>query len=186
MNETLKTIYHRRSIRGYQSRQIDEQTIEEIVKAGPMAPSGMNAQRWHFTVIQNQALLDEMVAAAVDHILKSGNEFMIERVKNPTFHTFYHAPTVVLITVPAEPAISAADAAMAAQNICLAADSFSVGSCMIASSALIFDSAKGPEFYQRLGVPEGHKHFCTISLGYADGEYPPAPERKEDVIHYIK
>ena len=41
MNETIHTILTRRSARAYQSRQIDEKEMHEILQAGQYAPSAM-------------------------------------------------------------------------------------------------------------------------------------------------
>ena len=44
MNETVQNIISRRSIRKYKSDMIPQEIIEEIVKAGTYAPTGMNMQ----------------------------------------------------------------------------------------------------------------------------------------------
>ncbi len=44
MNETIKNILERRSIRKYQERSVEESLLNEVVKAGTYAPSGMNKQ----------------------------------------------------------------------------------------------------------------------------------------------
>ena len=41
MNETMKTLLERRSIRKYQPRQVENAVLEEILKAGLYAPSAM-------------------------------------------------------------------------------------------------------------------------------------------------
>ena len=41
MNETMKTLLERRSIRKYQPRQVEDAVLEEILKAGLYAPSAM-------------------------------------------------------------------------------------------------------------------------------------------------
>ena len=42
MNEALKAIYDRRSIRKYQSEQISSEELDAVLKAGMCAPTGMN------------------------------------------------------------------------------------------------------------------------------------------------
>jgi len=54
MNETLKVIKRRRSIRAYRPQQIADQELEAILEAAIWAPSAMNQQKWHFTVIQTR------------------------------------------------------------------------------------------------------------------------------------
>ena len=58
MNETLKVIRNRRSIRNFMDEQIKKEELDAILEAGLYAPSGMNSQDWHFTVIQNRKMID--------------------------------------------------------------------------------------------------------------------------------
>lgn len=54
MNQVIQTILERRSWRSYEARQIQEEQLEQILQCGLWAPSAMNQQSWHFTVVQNQ------------------------------------------------------------------------------------------------------------------------------------
>ncbi|KXB07041.1 nitroreductase [candidate division MSBL1 archaeon SCGC-AAA382C18] len=54
MNETLKSIRERRSIRNFTNENIDEEKIEKILEAGRWAPSGKNNQPWKFKVVSNE------------------------------------------------------------------------------------------------------------------------------------
>ena len=54
MNETLKTILTRRSVRSFQSRKIERPDLELILKAATYAPSGMNRQTWQFTAVTDK------------------------------------------------------------------------------------------------------------------------------------
>ena len=59
-NEVIKAIMDRRSIRAFKPEQISDAEINTILQAGIFAPSAMNQQNWHFTVVQNQELLNEI------------------------------------------------------------------------------------------------------------------------------
>ena len=41
MNETLKTLTERRSVRSYKPDQVPEEVLAQILKAGEYAPRGM-------------------------------------------------------------------------------------------------------------------------------------------------
>jgi nitroreductase len=60
MNEVLKAMKNRRSIRQYKSEQIGDAELQAIMEAAIYAPSAMNQQKWHFTVIQNRKTLDKI------------------------------------------------------------------------------------------------------------------------------
>jgi len=51
--ELFEAIYNRRSIRRFTSGAVDSSMIEEIIKAGTWAPSGLNNQPWRFAVVTN-------------------------------------------------------------------------------------------------------------------------------------
>ena len=186
MNEVLKAIHNRRSIRSYGPRQLAEKDLWEILKAAIVAPNGMNQQKWHFSVIQDKALLDKMVDIIKENVLKSGNEFLIQRVKSPGYHTFYHAPTLVLISADKQADFTHVDCGAAAQNIALAAESLGIGSCLIASSGLLFASREGEQMSSDLGIPDGYQHIISVALGYADADRPAMPHRNEDVFSHIE
>ncbi|WP_347460467.1 nitroreductase family protein [Clostridium sp. DMHC 10] len=57
MNEIIKAILSRRSIRKFKSEQISDDELNSILEAGKFAPSAMNQQSWHFTVIQNKEII---------------------------------------------------------------------------------------------------------------------------------
>lgn len=186
MNETLKTIMTRRSIRSFKPEQITDHEIQTILDAAMYAPNAMNQQKWHFTVIQNRGLLDRMVKVIKESIRNSGNEFLIKRAGDPNYNTFYNAPTVILISADEKAPYVQLDCGLSAQNITLAAEALNIGSCVIASSSLLFLSEVGKGFLKELGVPDGYNHVCTIALGYKNDENPVAPPRNKDVINYVR
>jgi nitroreductase len=186
MNETLQIIHNRRSIRAYKTEQITDAELQEIMDAAIMAPSAANLQKWHFTVIQNQDLLDRMVGDIVEAFKKTGNKQLIDRVSHPAYHTFFHAPTVIIISGEENYTYAPSDCAAAAENILIAAESLNIGSCWIASVLPLFASEKSEEYIRELGIPEDYKPMCSIALGYKADQNPSMPPRDRDVINYIK
>lgn len=185
MNETLRVIKRRRSIRKYKPEQIANSELESVLEAAILAPNAMNLQKWHFTVIQNKDILQKITDVARES-MKSGPERMAKRAASPDFSPFFHAPTVIVITGDSTSRFVKLDCSLAAQNIVLAAESLNIGSCIMTSPELIFKSEKGQKLLEELGVPEGYTHVCTVTLGYRDGDRPPAKPRKKDVVSYIR
>ena len=52
MNETIQSIKSRFSCRHFSSQPVPDELLQQIVDAAKYAPSGKNAQGWHFTVIR--------------------------------------------------------------------------------------------------------------------------------------
>lgn len=186
MNETLNVIRSRRSIRAYKPEQITDSELQQILESALYAPNAMNQQKWHFSVIQNKGVLDRMVSTIKENIANSNNEFLKQRASTPDYNTFYNAPTVILISAEEAAHLVQIDCGLAAQNITLAAEAQNIGSCVIASSALLFTTEKGNEFKRELGIPVGYNHICTVALGYKTSENPVAPPRNKDVINYVR
>ncbi len=185
MNETIKVIKGRRSIRKYKEKQIEDSDIQTILDCAIHAPSAMNQQKWHFTVIQNRAMLNRMVDIIKENIMNSGIEFLIGKASEADYNTFYRAPTVVLVTGDENARLIELDCGGTAENIALAARSLNIGSCVMTSSGFLFASEKGNQLKKELGIPKGYKHVCAVSLGYQDEE-PAAPPKDKGVINYIK
>lgn len=57
MFSVMDAIHQRRSIRAYRPDQLTDGQLQAILEAGLAAPSARNMQPWHFTAVQDQALI---------------------------------------------------------------------------------------------------------------------------------
>lgn len=186
MNETINIIKTRRSIRQFKDQQITDSELQHIMECAILAPNSQNQQKWHFSVIQNKEMLRKMIDITRENILKSGVEFLAARAKDPGFNPYFNAPTVIFVTADEKARFSQIDAALAAENILIAAESQNIGSHIMTSTEFLFASEKGKTIKKEMGIPEGYSHVCAITLGYKEGESPAARPRNKDVITYIK
>ena len=76
MNEIMQVIKNRRSIRSFSADQIRREELDVIVEAGMYAPSAAGKQAWHFTVVQNQQIIDEISSEAKRIYRSSDIEFL--------------------------------------------------------------------------------------------------------------
>jgi nitroreductase len=186
MNEAIKTILKRRSVRQFRKDQIKDSDLKEILNAAIHAPSAQNLQKWHFTVVQDKAMLDRMVEITKTNMRDSKIPFFQERISSPDYNTYYHAPTVILISGDEKHKFIDLDCGLAAQNILLAAESLGISSVIMTSSELLFASKNPAGIKKELGIPEGYRHICVIALGYREGAIPAIPDKNRNVINYIK
>lgn len=56
----MQAIFNRRSIRKYTDKLVTEELIEQVLRAGMAAPSAGNEQPWHFIVINDRNVLNEI------------------------------------------------------------------------------------------------------------------------------
>ena len=62
-NQVIETIMARRSIRKYKPEAVSRETMAQILDCGINAPSGMNKQSWEVRVVDDPAVMDEIIAA---------------------------------------------------------------------------------------------------------------------------
>jgi nitroreductase len=186
MNEIIKTILKRRTVRQFKKDQIKESDLKEILNAAIYAPNAQNLQKWHFTVVQNKAMLDRMVEITKANMRDSRIQFFQERISSPDYNTYYYAPTVILVSGYEKHKFIELDCGMAAENILLAAESLGISSVVMTSSEFLFTSKDIIAIKNELGIPEGYRHICVIALGYREGGIPETPDRNKNVINYIK
>ncbi|MDD1720657.1 MAG: nitroreductase family protein [Euryarchaeota archaeon] len=58
--DVIEAIEARRSIRAYTKESVPDDEIEPLLRAAMYAPSAANAQPWHFIVIRDRKILDEI------------------------------------------------------------------------------------------------------------------------------
>lgn len=168
MNEVLKAIEGRRSIRRFTDQPIDKETLTLLLKAAMAAPTAMNAQPWEFVVITEHTIIEQlrqnlmfgkMHPAAVICVLgskrmqknKAGDRFWVQ------------------------------DCSAASQNILLAATSLGLGAVWIGIHPVtIFQHPVN----RILNLPEGVIPLNLIYLGYPAEEKEPRTQYEESRVHW--
>jgi nitroreductase len=185
-NETLKIIKQRRSIRSYKAEQIKDEELQAMLEVGLYAPNAGD-QAWHFTIVQNKALLDRLNLAAKEAAKQMDMEHLRALGNNAEFNCLYGAPTLILVSGNEQcPVQLDADCAAATENMLIAAESLGIGSCWIFFVLMAFMSAQGPELRKELKIPEGYRPYDAAVFGYKNAPAPKAPDRKPDLATYIR
>ena len=66
MNKTIQDIIERRSVKKYMAKSVPDELIEQIVKAGTYAPSGMNKQAAIILAVTNKEMRDRLSRINLD------------------------------------------------------------------------------------------------------------------------
>lgn len=170
MNEVLKNIKQRRSVRSYTKQQVSEEDLNRILEAACYAPSGMNLQTWHFTAIRNAELLEKLNEKIRGAFAKSDDSRLQERGNNRNYCCYYHAPTLIIVSNEPTQWWAGMDCACALENIFLAAASLGIGSCWINQLGQTCDDPDVRAFLTELGIPENHRVYGCAALGYAPSD----------------
>jgi len=169
MNETLRTILERRSVRRFETeRPVEEEKLRAVLLAGSYAPSAGNVQPWEVRVVRNAELKQRLAKAAM------GQSFVAE------------APVVLVICGDITAAWRAyqhrgvqlyviQDTAAMAENMLLAAHSLGLGGCWVGA---FWEE----EVRQLLGLPNHLRPLCLLPLGYPRGTPRTVPKRPLELI----
>lgn len=164
MNQVTEAIRNRFSTRGYTAEPLTKEELETLLHAGMQAPTAINRQEVHFTVLSG------------DHPLLSEieQEKNRQRELSDLPHNFYYeAPTVILLSADRTFRWSQVDAGIAVQSIALAAESLGLGSLII---GCIHDALRGEKrayFEKALGFPETHEFQIAIAVGHKAAKKEP-------------
>ena len=176
----LETISNRRSHRAYKADQIPEETLKQILTAGLESPSARNHQPWHFSVLQNAELIQEIHDEAARVMGKQGSP----RFSDPDFQIFYHAPTVIFIFGEKDFSWTQVDCGIAVENMALAAEGLGIGSVILGLPKPAFMGEKAEKLKQKLQCPEGYDFVIALALGFAT-DTKEAHEQREEKISRI-
>ncbi len=174
MNEVIRALIERRSVRSYRPEKIKEEELAAILNAGLYAPSGMNRQPVVTVAVEDKATRDKLSA-------------MNAAVMGTDGDPFYGAPVVVVVLADVSKSGTALeDGCLVMQNLMLAAHSLGVGSCWIHRAKQMFETAEGKALLKEWGLTEDYVGIGNCILGYPADPIPGARERLEARIVRVK
>ena len=191
MNEVIKTIDTRRSVRSYAPEPLSEALVREIIRCGTRAPNGCNAQPLRFVVITDKAVLHRyntkaktMFGSYLDMQMKAdpSNVEAFRPLKkmmdDPAYDMFHGAPCLVLVFTSPNAMSPTQDGALCAGNMMLAAHSMGIGSLWVGFASPL---GKDPEVLRELNVPQDHVLQAQLIFGHPAKDTGVTP-RNEPVI----
>lgn len=181
-------IQSRRSIRRYQTREIDKLVLEKLLDAARWAPSAHNRQPWRFcvvtTIAAKERLSDAMGEQWRSDLSADGTDpEFIERRVAISRQRIMGAAALVVATLSmeqmdhypdearnrAEWTMAVQSTALACQNLLLAAHAEGLGACWMCAPLFV------PELVRSvLDLPQSWQPQALITLGY------PAEEKTKD------
>ena len=170
MNEALRVLKERRSIRRYRLEQITDEELNAVLEAGTWAACGKGIQHCVMVVVQDRDTIAYM------------SRLNAEIQGNPGTDPFYGAPTVVVVLGDGAQANWLQDGSLVMGNLMTAAAAVGLGSCWINRAMELFDRPEGKELLKKWGLPETYRGIGNCILGYADGDAPAPKPRKDGWI----
>ena len=189
MNEVINTIMHRRAIRRFSAKQIDEAVLQDILTAGLYAPSAGGRQGVILAVCQDAAINEKLgkikransnprMATATSYVSKEQPSI----ADDPKLtNAFYDAPTVITMFAPKDFLFSVDDCAVAAENMMLAADYYGIGSCYIGQGWTAFADPYGKQILEQWNIRTDYYAVMQLLLGYPkEGDTHPTPKPRKN------
>ncbi|MCX8205277.1 MAG: nitroreductase family protein [Candidatus Nezhaarchaeota archaeon] len=168
--DVLEAIKSRRSVRRFKPDEVEEWKLREVLEAARWAPSWANTQCWRLVVVKDGKVKEKLAEAVPEG--NRGRRALLE------------APVVIALCaergrsgfIRGLPGSDKGDwwfmfdAALAAQNLTLAAHALGLGTLHIGW----MDTRRAA---QVLGVPEGYELIELIPVGYPAEQPQPPPRR---------
>lgn len=173
MNEVIKAIKTRRSVRQFKADMVPMETIKKIVEAGTYSATGRGNQSPIIIAITNKQLRDKLS--------KMNREIM-----KTTTDPFYGAPVVLVVLANKECPTYLYDGTGVMTNLMLAAHSLGVDSCWIHRAKEEFESLEGKEILRTLGIEGDYEGIGHCVLGYREGPELKAAKRKDDYVYFVE
>ena len=173
MNEALKNIMSRRSVKAYKPEMPSQELIDQVVEAGTHAPTGMNRQSPIIIEVTDKAVRDKLSKMNAD-------------VMGAKIDPFYGAPTAVLVLGEKNNPNGVQDASLVMGNLLLAASGIGLGSCWINRAKETFETPEGKALLAKWGLdPEKYigVGYCILGYPAPNGTRTPGPRKAGYVLH---
>jgi nitroreductase len=162
--ELIQTIFARRSIRKYTAELVSERDVKTMLEAAMAAPSSSNRKPWHFVVVTDRQILDNLARV------------------HPHGKMLFEAP--LCIAVCGDKTISSSawvqDCSAAAENLLLAAAALGLGAVWLGVHPR---ESRVRGIMKVLNIPEAIVPLNLISIGHPAEEKEPRTQYDELRVH---
>ena len=185
----------RRSIRFYKKRVVAHDLLEELIDTARYAPTGSNKQQVQWMVFENPAEVNRLASMVIDWarfmLPLTPDETMVKKMerriaawdkgRDPILRG---APHLIVVHSQADLPFAEADCVIALSYLELYAYTKGLGTCW---AGYLTAAANFHEpLAQALGLPQGHKCFGAVMLGYPQYKYTRIPMRNAPIVTWRK
>lgn len=161
----MENILSRKSVRRYvEGKSVEKEKVEQLLRAGMAAPSGMDRRPWEFAVVDEREKLDKMADELPYAKMLKGAPMAIVVCADERKSSYWYL-----------------DCSAAAQNILLAAEALGLGAVWTATYPY---EDRMKVVAGVLNTPSYVKSLCVIPVGYPMGEYASKDKWDATRIHY--
>lgn len=175
MNEIIKAMEERRSVRNFKPDMPAKADIEQIIEAGLYAANGRGKQAAIVIAVTDKQLRDK---------ISEDNRKIGGWAEG--FDPFYGAPVILIVLADKNWPTAVHDGSLVMGNLMLAAHSLGLGSIWIHRAREEFETDEYRQLLKDLGVEGEWLGIGHCAVGYADGEIPAPAKRKEGRVFWVE
>lgn len=175
MNDIIRAMEERRSIRKFKPDMPAKEDIDQIIEAGLYAANGMGKQATITVAVTNKELRDRL----------SSVNCQIGGWKDG-FDPFYGAPVILIVLADKNWANRVYDGSLVMGNMMLAAYSLGLGSIWIHRAKEEFEMPEYQKLLKDLNVEGEWEGIGHCAIGYAEGDLPKAAKRKDGRVFWAE
>lgn len=162
MNETIKLLQNHRSIRDFEDRPLEKDVVETLVKSAQQASTSSYVQAYSIIGVTDEDKKQAIMEVSTQPYVKDNGHLFIfvadynrhlQLAKRKGYDVNFETTESLLVGV--------VDAALAAQNLAVAAESLDLGICYLGS---IRNNTK--KIIEILDLPEGTFPVVGMAVGY--------------------
>ena len=175
MNEVIRAIKERRSIRRFKPDMPERRDIDAVIEAGLYAASGKGSQAPIIIAVTRKDLRDKI---SRDNCKIGGWD--------ESFDPFYGAPVILIVLAPEDNFNNVRDGSLVLGNMMLAAHSLGLGSIWINRAYEEFQTDEYRKLLADMGISGKYIGVGHCALGFIDGEPPKPAPRKSGRVYYAE
>ena len=168
--DAMEVIMTRTSVRSYTNKVVEQDKIEQLLRAAMTAPPAANKQHWAFVVVDDKTVLEQMQQAH-----KNGK--MIA-----------NAPLAIVVCGDMSKALDGEgaefwiqDTSAATENLLLAAHALGLGAVWVGVHPI---SERVVSISGILSLPENIVPLAIVPIGYPDSHNEPKDKWNPEQVHY--
>lgn len=167
----------RRSVRSYKQEHVPREMLLELLELTRWAPTARNQQNVRWLVVPTREKVRELAEMVADWLRESNlMPAVLERWDAGKDILLRDAPALVAAHAPEESYRPEVDCTIALTTLELAAPALGLGACW--AGFFMNAAVQHAPLRDRLSLPEGHKIFGALMLGYPQFRYHWIPPRK--------
>jgi nitroreductase len=186
-NDFGKYLKSRRSVRTYKLEDVSSDVLTEIINSANWQPSACNQEYIEWIVLNSREKIRELAGLVIEWFRKCGQApTIIEAWDNGKDPIFCTAPSVIICHTSTASVLPVYDAAIATTGVDLTLPVYGLGGCWAGLFMLASLNRRiSKDIYDFLRIPEGHRIYTGLMVGYPAVAYDFIPNRKQKKIKFI-